>query len=173
MSGDQVQHIRHNVISSLVTVCPSRSSVHRFLGLTSTKQRATTKCTGGESNEGPLGPKSDALSTAPLRPSLMLIIAVVFYLLHSTCILPRVSLFEQKTNKKQQSRVLLAPVAGTIWFMSDMVGNRGFSCVGLMFGWANIHASATCIIAFFVCCSIGSAPHYHTCLTHQATIVFF
>ena len=64
--------------------------------------------------------------------------------------------------KKQQSRVLLAPVAGTIWFMSDMVGNRGFSCVGLMLGWANIHASATCIIAFFVCCSIGSAPHYHT-----------
>ena len=26
-------------------------------------------CTGGESNQGPLGPKSDALSTAPLRPS--------------------------------------------------------------------------------------------------------
>ena len=25
-------------------------------------------CTGGESNQGPLGPKSDALSTAPLRP---------------------------------------------------------------------------------------------------------
>ena len=37
--------------------------------------------------------------------------------------------------------------------MSDMVGNRGFSCVGLVFGWANIHASATCIIAFFVCCA--------------------
>ena len=28
-------------------------------------------CTGGESNQGPLGPKSDALSTAPLRPSLI------------------------------------------------------------------------------------------------------
>ena len=26
-------------------------------------------CTGGESNQGPHGPKSDALSTAPLRPS--------------------------------------------------------------------------------------------------------
>ena len=26
-------------------------------------------CTGGESNQGPLGPKSDALSTAPLRLS--------------------------------------------------------------------------------------------------------
>ena len=26
-------------------------------------------CTGGESNQGPLGLKSDALSTAPLRPS--------------------------------------------------------------------------------------------------------
>ena len=25
-------------------------------------------CTGGESNQGPLGPKSDALSTAPLCP---------------------------------------------------------------------------------------------------------
>ena len=25
-------------------------------------------CTGGESNQGPFGPKSDALSTAPLRP---------------------------------------------------------------------------------------------------------
>ena len=81
---------------------------------------------------------------------------------------------KKKTNKKkQQSRVLLAPVAGTIWFMSHMVGNRGFTCVGLMFGWANIHASATCTIAFFVCRSIGSAPHYHTCLTHQATLVFF
>ena len=53
------------------------------------------------------------------------------------------------------------------------VGNRCFSCVGLMFGWANIHASGTCTTAFFVCCSIGSAPHYHTCLTHQATLVFF
>ena len=27
-------------------------------------------CTGGKSNQGPLGPKSDALSTAPLRPSI-------------------------------------------------------------------------------------------------------
>ena len=27
-------------------------------------------CTGGESNQGPLGPKSDALSTAPLRLSI-------------------------------------------------------------------------------------------------------
>ena len=27
-------------------------------------------CTGGESNQGPLGPKSDTLSTAPLRPSI-------------------------------------------------------------------------------------------------------
>ena len=25
-------------------------------------------CTGGESHQGPLGPKSDALYTAPLRP---------------------------------------------------------------------------------------------------------
>ena len=44
------QHIGHNVNSSLVTVCPSRSSVHRFLGSTSTKQgkcdllKAKTKC---------------------------------------------------------------------------------------------------------------------------------
>ena len=32
------------VISSLVTVCPCRSSVHRFLGLTSTKQRVNVTC---------------------------------------------------------------------------------------------------------------------------------
>ena len=34
-------------------------------------------CTGGESNQGPLGPKSDALSTAPLRPSFTNVIFVV------------------------------------------------------------------------------------------------
>ena len=32
-------------------------------------------CTGGELNQGPLGPKSDALSTAPLRPSDMGLVA--------------------------------------------------------------------------------------------------
>ena len=44
------QHIRHNVISSLVTVCPSRSSVHRFLGLTSTKQRVHATCSRPQRN---------------------------------------------------------------------------------------------------------------------------
>ena len=56
------------------TVCQSRSSVHRFLGSTSTKQGKcdllkghNEMCTGRGSNQGPLGPKSDALTTAPLR----------------------------------------------------------------------------------------------------------
>ena len=44
------QHIRHNVISSLVTVCPSRSSFHRFLGLTSTKQRVHVTCSRPQRN---------------------------------------------------------------------------------------------------------------------------
>ena len=35
---------RPSVVSSLVTVCPSRSSVHRFLGLTSTKQGVNVTC---------------------------------------------------------------------------------------------------------------------------------
>ena len=69
------QHIRHNVVSSLVTVCPCRSSVHPFLGLTSTKQGVNVTCsrpqrtaTGRGSNHGPLGPKSDALTIAPEHP---------------------------------------------------------------------------------------------------------
>ena len=43
-------NIRHNVISSLVTVCPSRSSVRRFLGLTSTKQRVNVTCSRPQRN---------------------------------------------------------------------------------------------------------------------------
>ena len=34
----------HNVVSSPVTVCPSRSSIHRFLCLTSTKQGVNVTC---------------------------------------------------------------------------------------------------------------------------------
>ena len=36
--------IRHNVVSSLVTVCPSKPHVHGFLGLTSTKQGVYVTC---------------------------------------------------------------------------------------------------------------------------------
>ena len=68
-------HIRHNVDFSLVTVCPCRSVVHRFLGLTSTKQGVDVTCSrpqrtepGWGSNHGPLGPKSGAITTAPVSP---------------------------------------------------------------------------------------------------------
>ena len=50
LSGLKTRSLGQNVISSLVTVCPSRSSVNRFLDSTSTKQgkcdllKATTKC---------------------------------------------------------------------------------------------------------------------------------
>ena len=37
-------HIRHNVVSSLVTVCSSRSNVLRFLDFTSAKQRVNVTC---------------------------------------------------------------------------------------------------------------------------------
>ena len=37
-------NIRHNVVSSLVTVSPSQLSVHGFLGLTSTKQWVNATC---------------------------------------------------------------------------------------------------------------------------------
>ena len=38
------ERFSHNVVSNLVTVCPNRSSVHRFLGLTSTKQGVNVTC---------------------------------------------------------------------------------------------------------------------------------
>ena len=41
---DTVLHIRHNVVYSLVTVCPSRSSVHHFLDLTRTKEGINVTC---------------------------------------------------------------------------------------------------------------------------------
>ena len=37
-------HIRHNIVSNLVTVCPSQLFVHGFLGLASTKQRVNVTC---------------------------------------------------------------------------------------------------------------------------------
>ena len=46
-SGDLVPwtlHIRHNIVSILVTVCPSQSYVHGFLGLTSTRQGVNVTC---------------------------------------------------------------------------------------------------------------------------------
>ena len=77
-SRSWTKHIRHNIDTSPVTVCPSRSSVHRFLGLTSSKQGVnvicsrpvTTNCvsTGPGSNQGPISTKSDALTTAPVHP---------------------------------------------------------------------------------------------------------
>ena len=42
--------LRHNVVSSLVTVCPSRSSVHRFLALTSSKQGVNVTCSRPQRN---------------------------------------------------------------------------------------------------------------------------
>ena len=50
LSGLKTRSLGLNTLGTLVTVCPSRSSVHRFLGSTSTKQgkcdllKATTKC---------------------------------------------------------------------------------------------------------------------------------
>ena len=38
------QQIRHNIVSSLVTVCPSQSYIHGFVGLTSTKQGINVTC---------------------------------------------------------------------------------------------------------------------------------
>ena len=37
-------HIKHKVVSSLIKVCPSRSSVHHFLALISTKQGVNVTC---------------------------------------------------------------------------------------------------------------------------------
>ena len=42
--GAGADHIKHNVVSSLVTVCPSQSYFHGFLGLTSTKQGVNMAC---------------------------------------------------------------------------------------------------------------------------------
>ena len=44
MSLGLLKHIRHNVVSSLVTVCPSQPYVNGFLGLTSTKQGVNVTC---------------------------------------------------------------------------------------------------------------------------------
>ena len=73
--------------------------------------------------------------------------------------------------QNNNNKALVCPRSWIYLVYVDMVGNRGFSCLELMFGWANIHASATCTIAFFVCGSIGSAPHYHTCLTHACLLL--
>ena len=69
------QHIRHNIVSSLDTVCPCRLSVHRFLDLTRTKHGVNVTCSrpqqtapGRGLNQGPLGLRSDTLTTAPVRP---------------------------------------------------------------------------------------------------------
>ena len=44
LEARSLRHIRHNVVSSLVTLCPSQSYVHGFLGLFSTKQEIAVSC---------------------------------------------------------------------------------------------------------------------------------
>ena len=57
-------HIRHSVVSSLVTVCPCRSSVHCFLvpvlsrGVNVTCSRSQRTAPSRGSNQGPLGPNT-------------------------------------------------------------------------------------------------------------------
>ena len=58
-------------------------------------------CTGGESNQGPLGPKSDALSTAPLRPQKDVVMRIMkqFHVFRNSFIVIKAHIYKSLFNE--------------------------------------------------------------------------
>ena len=113
-----------------------------------------------------------------LRNCCWLISTVVVYLLHSTCIHITSCFTIQTKNKQTTTKPSLACPRSRNYLVYVRHGRkqRFFLCRAHV--WLGKY---TCICymyncVFFFCRSIGShrfAPQYHTCLTHQATLVFF
>ena len=98
-----------------------------------------------------------------LRNCCWLISAVVVYLLHSTCILPRVSLFEQKTNKKNNKPSLACPRSRNyLVYVRHGRKQRFFLCMAHV--WLGKY---TCICYIYNCVFCLSQHRFHAPLSHM------